>query len=221
MYRRLSSCIWSMFSMGRLLFQKKSCFRACPIYWPVRNLTRQVFCLSVTLGFWNNSFDNDLSMSSLSYHLCNWRVSFAIVAKLCSLSCLRICLLRCLMGPLSGVSCVECHQSFCRKYDVGHACSYGCVASLWFNSHPCFASVFAWSFPLMFVWALILCSVGVCVRYVNILSMHSRINLSGWLLWLVGCLICVFKRYSMFRLSVNTCVGSFWYVLVRSCRVWC
>ena len=43
---------------------KKSCFRACPIYCPVRNFTRHVFCLFVMIGLFHKSFDNVLS------HLC-------------------------------------------------------------------------------------------------------------------------------------------------------
>jgi hypothetical protein len=63
--------------------------------------------------------------------------------------------------------------------------------------------------------------VVVCVQDISILTIFSRIILSGWLLWLMGCFIWVFRRYSMFRQSVNMWAGSFWYVVVRSCRVWC
>jgi hypothetical protein len=58
----------------------------------------------------------------------------------------------------------------------------GVATSLWSNSHPCLASAFAWSFPPMFMWAYILCSVMVCVRDISILTIFSRIILSGWLL---------------------------------------
>jgi hypothetical protein len=48
---------------------KKSCFRACPIYCLVRNFTRHVFCLSVMVGLFQNSFDKILSISWLLSHL--------------------------------------------------------------------------------------------------------------------------------------------------------
>ena len=50
------------------------------------------------------------------------------------------------------------------------------------ESRPCLASVFAWSFHPMFVWASILCNVVICVRDINILIIFSRIILFGWLL---------------------------------------
>ena len=97
---------------GKASLPKKSCFGAWPIYCPVWNFIKHVFCLFVMAGFIQKSFDSILSMSSFSSHLCNWRVRFAIIVKLCSLSCLRMCLLRCLMGPLSGYSCMECTNLF-------------------------------------------------------------------------------------------------------------
>ena len=84
------------------------------MYCPVRNLTRHVFWRSVILGLCQKSFDNDLSMSLLSSHLCNWCVWVAMRAKLCCLSCLMMYFPRWRMGPLSGVSCIECHQSLWR-----------------------------------------------------------------------------------------------------------
>ena len=56
---------------GYAFLPKKSCFLACPIYCPVRNFTRHVFCLSVIAGMFQKSFDNVLSISLLSSHLCN------------------------------------------------------------------------------------------------------------------------------------------------------
>ena len=48
--------------------------------------------------------------------------------------------------------------------------------------------------------------------------MEASVTWSGWLLCSVGCLICVFSRYSTFRLSVNMYAGSFgyWALMIRS-----
>ena len=62
---------------------------------------------------------------------------------------------------------------------MGCACSYVAMASLCSNSHPILANLSACSLPLMFVWALTLCSVVVCVRDCNILIIDSSIFLSG------------------------------------------
>jgi hypothetical protein len=59
---------------GKASLPKKSCFRACPMYWPVHNFIKHVFCLYVTAGFVQKSFDNILSMSSFSSYLCSWCV---------------------------------------------------------------------------------------------------------------------------------------------------
>ena len=99
---------------GYAILPKKSCFLACPIYCPVRNLTRHVFCLYVMTGLFQKSFDNTLSISLLSSHLCNWCVWVAMRARLCFLSYLTMYFPRCRMGPLSSVSCIECHQPFWR-----------------------------------------------------------------------------------------------------------
>ena len=101
-----------MFSMGRLLCQKRVVLGRGPCIVQFGILLSMFFCLFVMAGFIQKSFDSILSMSSFSSHLCNWCVRFAIIVKLCSLSCLRMCLLRCLMGPLSGYSCMECTNLF-------------------------------------------------------------------------------------------------------------
>jgi hypothetical protein len=62
---------------GYASLPKKSCFLACPIYCPVRNLIRHVVFLYVMVGFFQKSFYSALSMSLLSSHLCNWCVWFA------------------------------------------------------------------------------------------------------------------------------------------------
>ena len=58
------------------------------------------------------SLDDSLSMSLLDIHISMFRKSIAIISKLYFLSCLMICFSRNLIGPLSGVSSMECHQSF-------------------------------------------------------------------------------------------------------------
>ena len=93
------------------------------------------------------------------------------------------------------------------------------MASLCSNAHPILASLSACSLPLMFVCALTLWSVVVCVRDCSILVIDSSIVLSGWLLCMVGCFVCVFRRYRTLRQSVKMCAGSFLYVVVRRHRV--
>jgi hypothetical protein len=66
---------------------------------------------------------------------------------------------------------------------VGCACSYGAMASLWSSSHPSLANLSACSLPLIFVWALTLCSVVVCVRDCSIVIIDSSMVLSGCLRW--------------------------------------
>ena len=68
---------------GYAFMPKKSCFRACPIYCPVRNFIRHVFCLSVMVGLFQKSLDSALSISLLSSHLCSWCVWVAMRARLC------------------------------------------------------------------------------------------------------------------------------------------
>jgi hypothetical protein len=54
----------------------------------------------VIVGLFQKSFDNVLSMSLLSSHLCSWSVWVAIIVRLCILSYLRMYFPRCRMGPL-------------------------------------------------------------------------------------------------------------------------
>ena len=89
---------------------------------------------------------------------------------------------------------------------MGWACSCVATASLCTNAHPILASLSACSLPLMFVWALTLWCVVVCVRDYNILTIDSSIFLSVWLLCKVECFVCVFMRYKTLRQSVNICV---------------
>ena len=62
---------------------------------------------------------------------------------------------------------------------MGCACSYGAMASLWERSHPILANLSACSLPLIFVCALTLCSVVVWVRDCSIVTIDSRMVLSG------------------------------------------
>ena len=51
------------------------------MYYPIWNLTRHVFCLSVILGFVQKLFDIVLSISLFSSHLWNWCVWLAMTSK--------------------------------------------------------------------------------------------------------------------------------------------
>jgi hypothetical protein len=97
-------------------------------------------------------------------------------------------------------------------------CSYGCVAFLWARPSPSFATLSAYSLPSMLTCALTLYNVIGWERFWSNCTMEASVAWSGWLLYNVGCLICVFSRYSTFRLSVNKYAGSFghWVVIIRS-----
>jgi hypothetical protein len=56
---------------GKASLPNKSCFRAWPIYCPIRNFIKHVFCLSMMAEIVQKSFDSILSMSSFSSHLCD------------------------------------------------------------------------------------------------------------------------------------------------------
>ena len=60
---------------------------------------------------------------------------------------------------------------------MGCACSYVAMASLLSSSHPILANMSACSLLLIFVWALTLCSIVVCVRDCNILIKSYSIGL--------------------------------------------
>ena len=82
------------------------------MYRPVQNLTRHVFCLSMTLGLVQKLFDNVLSISLFSSHVCSWHVWLAMTSKLCFLSYLRTCFPRCRIGPLFGVLALNATNLF-------------------------------------------------------------------------------------------------------------
>ena len=71
-----------MFSMGRLLCQRRVVSEHDPNIVKFGILLGMFFCLFVMMGFVQKSFDNTLSMSSLSSHLCSWCVRFGIIVKL-------------------------------------------------------------------------------------------------------------------------------------------
>ena len=88
---------------------KKSCFLAFSIYWPCLSFSRQVFCEFVIFLFVQESLESLLSTSSLLIHLSMFGNCVAIVSRFVLLSCFVLCLSRNLIGPLSGVSSMECH----------------------------------------------------------------------------------------------------------------
>jgi hypothetical protein len=100
--------------MGMYFYQRRVVSEHVPYIVRFGTLLGMFFCLFVMIGLLQKSFDNVLSISLLSSHLCNWCVWVAMRASLCFLSYLMIYLPRCRMGPLSGVSCIECHQPFWR-----------------------------------------------------------------------------------------------------------
>ena len=73
---------------GNLSLPKNSCFRALPIYWPVRNFNILVLCAFVIVGLCQNAFDSSLSISRFVVHLLmlgNW---FDMITILFFWSCL-------------------------------------------------------------------------------------------------------------------------------------
>jgi hypothetical protein len=73
----------------------------------------------------------------------------------------------------------------------------------------------------MFVCAFILYIVVGCVRLFSISTIDVNIVLSAWLLWWVGCFICVLSTYRHLRQSINMYVGSFVYLIVINLSVLC
>jgi hypothetical protein len=88
---------------------------------------------------------------------------------------------------------------------------WGLVCVLWYISSigkvsfsaPCFASLFASSFPCMPLCALTLCMCSVDNLLFICLMISCSSSLFGWLFCDVGCLSCVLMRYMELRLSVN------------------
>ena len=81
-------------------------------------------------------------------------------------------------------------------------------ANLYFFFVPYFASWSACSFLSMFVCAFTLYIVVGCVQLFSISTITISIVLSAWLLWWMGCFICVLSTYIQLRQTINTC----WFV---------
>ena len=96
---------------GNLPMPKNSCFRALPIYCPVRNLSMLVFCEYVIVVVVQNLLDVSLSMSGFIVHLLILGNCSDIIFKLVSRSCLVMYVWRHLTGPLSGRLLGPCQMS--------------------------------------------------------------------------------------------------------------
>ena len=73
----------------------------------------------------------------------------------------------------------------------------------------------------MFMCAFTLYIVVGCVRFFSISTIDVSIVLSAWLLWWVGCFICVLRTYRQFRQYVNMWAGSLLYLVVINLSVLC
>ena len=144
---------------------KNSCFLAIPMYYPVRNFSRFVFCESVIAGLDQKLLEISLSISGFIVYLQLLGNYSAIIFKLVSRSCLVMYVWKHLTGPLSGLLLGPGHVSFWKKNGVVCANSYDLVANMSCFLAPFFASWSACSFPLMFVCALTLYIVVGCVRF--------------------------------------------------------
>jgi hypothetical protein len=87
---------------GNLSMPKNSCFLALPMYCPVRNFSRHVFCGSVIVGLDQKLLDISLSISGFLVHLLMLGNCYAKIFRLLSRSYLKIYVSRHLTGPLSG-----------------------------------------------------------------------------------------------------------------------
>lgn len=76
---------------GQVSLPSKSCSHAWPMYCPIWNSIRQVFCFICNKIILHNLFDRFLSISLFSSHVCSWCVWFVVVDRLCLLSCLMMC----------------------------------------------------------------------------------------------------------------------------------
>ena len=97
---------------GNLSLPKNSCFLALPMYWPVRNFKRLVFCESIIVGLDQNSLERSLSISRFIVHLLMLGNRCASSFKLFSRSCLVMYVARHLIGPLSGRRAGPDQESF-------------------------------------------------------------------------------------------------------------
>ena len=95
-----------------LSLPKHSCFLALPMYCPVRNFRRLVFCEYVIMGLDQKWLDISLSMSWFVVHLLMLGNCIANLFRLLSLSCLVRYVSRHQTGPLSGLLFGPGHVSF-------------------------------------------------------------------------------------------------------------
>jgi hypothetical protein len=103
---------------GNLSMPKNSCFLAFPMYCPVRNFSRLVFCEYVITGLDQKLLEISLSISGFIVHLLMLGNCSAIIFRLVSRSCLVIYVWRHLTGPLSGHLLGAGHISFWKKNGV-------------------------------------------------------------------------------------------------------
>ena len=86
---------------------------------------------------------------------------------------------------------------------------------------PCFASRSACSFSSIFVCAFTLYIVVGCVWFFSISIVDVNLVLLAWLLWRVGCFICVLSTYKQLKEFVNMCASSSIYLVVINLSVLC
>ena len=99
--------------IGREACVSKEClFAALPMYCPVRNLMRHVFCESVMLGLFQKFVESSESMLASNVHFFTLGIWFSISSRLLLRSSLLRYLSRKRMGPLSGVAAMEGQSSF-------------------------------------------------------------------------------------------------------------
>ena len=96
---------------GNLWIPKNNYFLALPMYWPVRNFSKVIFCGSVIAGLVQNLLDSSLLISGLLVHLFMFGNLCAIIIKFFSRSCFCIYVSRHLTGPLSGLFVGPGHMS--------------------------------------------------------------------------------------------------------------
>ena len=112
---------------GNLSMPKNSCFLAFPIYWPVRNFNRFVFCASVMVGLDQNSLEISLSMSGFIVHLLMFGKRCAMMSKLVLRSCFMRYSSKHLTGPLSGL------LNICIRYKL-KIMSYFIWSKIYYNT---------------------------------------------------------------------------------------
>ena len=97
---------------GKRACPKNVCLRSLPMYWPVRNLMRQVFCESMMVGFFQKFVESSESMFAFDVYFFTLEIWFSIGSRLLLWSSFLRYLSRKRMGPLSGVAAMEGQSSF-------------------------------------------------------------------------------------------------------------